>query len=173
MTTPDDDTTASDAVRRVFPRTHGVIDSRWSCPVCDSRIVHMRVAGRPRVYCTNACRQRAYRWRRDNSARLAASVDDPAERAHNGIRSHALRSRRDFVSRYSDQRQREVAVCGAFARPARLGQFVHTNFVANNTGFACRSCIRLIAIPNQTIDSSWPPPRPTWEQTLRRLSRAR
>ena len=23
---------------------------------------------------------------------------------------------------------------------------------------------------NETIDSSWPPPRPTWEQTLRRMA---
>jgi hypothetical protein len=148
---------------------HTVV-AEWWCPVCHAPAHRTRQAGRPRVYCTNACRQRAYRWRRDNHARLAATPEHPAERASNGIRSHALRSRRDFVSNNSDERRREVTVCGAFGRPARLGRFTHNNFVADNTGFGCRSCIRLIAIPNDTIDSSWPPPLPTWEQTLRRMN---
>ena len=100
---------------------HRVVNEWW-CPVCNAPAHRTRQAGRPRVYCTNACRQRAYRWRRDNHGRLAATAEHPAERASVGIRSHALRSRRDFVSNYSDQRRREVTVCGAFGRPARLGR---------------------------------------------------
>ena len=144
--------------------------TEWWCPVCNTPAHHTRQRGRPRIYCTNACRQRAYRWRRDNHARLAATRDQPAERAHVGIRSHALRSSRDFVSNHSDQHRREVTVCGAFGRPARHGRFAHTNFTADNSGFGCRSCIRLIAIPNETLDSGWPPPPPTWEQTLRLMA---
>ena len=169
MTTPARHPSNSDRPAPVFVSGYHVV-SEWYCPMCDAPAHRTHRAGRPRVYCTNACRQRAYRWRRDNHARLAATPEHPAERASNGIRSHALRSRRDFVSNYSDQRRREVTVCGAFGRPARLGRFTSTNFVANNTGFGCRSCIRLIAIPNDTIDSSWPPPSPTWEQTLRRMN---
>lgn len=168
MTTPSSTTSPNDQPP-ALRLTYGVVNVWW-CPVCGTQILHMLAAGRPRVYCTNACRQRAYRWRRDNHAQLAATKDHPAERATNGIRSHALRSSRDFVSKVSDQRRREVTVCGAFGRPARLGRFTHNHFVADNTGFGCRSCIRLIAIPNGTIDSSWPPPRPTWEQTLRRMA---
>jgi hypothetical protein len=160
MTTPSHHACYKDESARFTEAGHRVV-AEWWCPVCDAPAHHTRQAGRPRVYCTNACRQRAYRWRRDNHARLAATPEHPAERASNGIRSHALRSRRDFVSNYSDQRRREVAVCGAFGRPA-----THTYFVANNTGFGCLSCIRLIAIPNDTIDSSWPPQRRTWRQTL-------
>src|SRR5215218_7103094 len=93
----------------------------WWCPVCSApvhRVAHM--PGRPRIYCTNTCRQRAYRWRRDHHARLAATPEHPAERASVGVRGHALRSSRDFVSQYSDSRGREVTVCGAMGRPARL-----------------------------------------------------
>ena len=145
----------------------------WWCPVCAAPAHRTRQAGRPRVYCTNACRQRAYRWRRDNHARLAATAEHPAERASVGIRGHALRSNRDFVSTNCDSRQREVTVCGAFARPARLGTWTHTRFVADNTGYSCRSCIRLIAIPNDTIDSSWPPiPATRWDLWLNRRRRA-
>jgi hypothetical protein len=148
-----------------FEAGHRVV-TEWWCPVCNTPAHHTRQPGRPRIYCTNACRQRAYRWRRDNHARLAATPEHPAERASAGIRGHALRSGRDFVSKCSDQRRREVSVCGVLARPARLGRFTHTNFVADNTSFSCLSCIRLIAIPNDTIDSSWPPPRRTWRQKL-------
>jgi hypothetical protein len=141
-----------------FGRRFGVVNE-WSCPVCATQVLHFREAGRPRIYCTNACRQRAYRWRRDHHARLAATPAHPAERASVGIRGHALRSGRDFVSKCSDERRREVSVCGVLARPARLGRFTHTKFVADNSSFSCLSCIRLIAIRNDTIDSSWPPQR--------------
>ena len=169
MTTPSQHAYYKDESARFNDAGYRVV-AEWWCPVCRTPAHHTRQPGRPRVYCTNACRQRAYRWRRDNHARLAATAEHPAERATNGIRSHALRSSRDFVSKVSDKRRREVTVCGAFGRPARLGRFTHNTFVANNTGFGCLSCIRLIAIPNETIDSSWPPPRPTWEQTLKRMA---
>jgi hypothetical protein len=148
-----------DAPRPVHVFGTGPVVEEWWCPVCSApvhRIGHR--SGRPRIYCTNACRQRAFRWRRDHHARLAATPEHPAERASVGIRGHALRSARDFVSTHSDSHGREVTVCGAMGRPARLGRFTHTRFVADNTSYSCRSCIRLIAIPNDTMDSDWPPP---------------
>jgi hypothetical protein len=161
---------ASPSTRTPPTRDPNVI-GEWWCPVCDAPAHRTRQSGRPRVYCTNACRQRAYRWRRDHHARLAATPDEPAERANVGIRGHALRSRRDFVSSCSDPRHREVSVCGAFARPVRLNRVPHTNFVADNRAYSCRSCIRLIAIPNETIDSSWPPAPPLgrWSRELNRM----
>jgi hypothetical protein len=154
-------TTANHACRShqpaPFQRRPGVVNE-WSCPVCEAQILHTREAGRPRIYGTNACRQRAYRWRRDHHARLAATPEHPAERASVGIRGHALRSSRDFVSKCSDSRGREVTVCGALGRPTRLARRMQTSFIADYSGYSCRSCIRLIAIPNETIDSSWPPP---------------
>ena len=123
--------------------------------------------GRPRIYCTNACRQRAYRWRRDHNARLAATPEHPAERASVGIRGHALRSSRDFVSQYSDSRGREVTVCGAMGRPARLAKWTHTRFVPDLSGYSCRSCIKLVTIPNETAESGWPPtPAVRWDRWL-------
>jgi hypothetical protein len=159
----DDDSPRSRPVFGAGPKVE-----EWWCPVCSApahRVAHM--PGRPRVYCSNACRQRAYRWRRDHHARLAATPEHPAERASVGIRGHALRSKRDFVSQCTDSRGREVTVCGAMGRPARLSQRTHTRFVADLSGYSCRSCIKLIAIPNETIDSDWPPvPAVRWDRWL-------
>jgi hypothetical protein len=93
---------------------------------------------------------------------LAATPEHPAERASIGLRGHALRSQRDFVSQFVDARMREVTVCGLLARPARHGRWRHNDFVGDTSSWSCRSCIRLVAIPNDTIDSSWPPPPRLW-----------
>jgi len=58
------------------------------------------------------------------------------------------------------------------ARPARLAQRTHTRFVADLSAYSCRSCIKLIAIPNETIDSDWPPvPTVHWDLWLNRRRR--
>src|SRR5688572_25139960 len=38
----------------------------WNCPVCGTHTPRTYRPGRPPVYCTNACRQKAYRYRRDH-----------------------------------------------------------------------------------------------------------
>ena len=143
---------------------YGTIVEEWWCPVCSRAAHRVYKCGRPRIYCSNACRQRAYRWRRDHQARLAATPEHPAERASIGLRGHALRSKRDFVSQCVDARRREVTVCGLLARPARHGRWRHNDFVGDSSTWSCRSCIRLVAIPNDTIDSSWPPPPRLWHR---------
>ena len=52
-------------------------------------------------------------------------------------------------------------MCGAMARPARLANWTHTRFVPDLSGYSCRSCIKLVTIPNETVDSGWPPTQPS------------
>ncbi len=47
----------------VRPRWGDVV-AEWACPVCGTSCNRTYHSGRARVYCTNACRQRAYRLRR-------------------------------------------------------------------------------------------------------------
>src|SRR5687768_11507099 len=65
MTTPPYQRRCDKPPARMFVDGHLIV-AEWYCPVCDAPAHRTHQAGRPRVYCTNACRQRAYRWRRDN-----------------------------------------------------------------------------------------------------------
>lgn len=114
----------------------------WNCPVCGTDTPHTYRPGRKRVYCTNACRQRAYRWRRANGVRLLVTPWSPAGRSHN-TRSHAVRPSADPVGRRHDRAGRRVAVCGAFARVASPERWGHTEFVPWSDR-ACRACTTLI-----------------------------
>jgi len=121
----------------------------WWCPVCGGAAHRTDRPGRPKLYCSNACRQRAYRWRRDHHARLIAPRGHPAAGARAGTgRYHALRNPRDFVAHHHDQRRREPTVCGVLARPLRHQRAIrsHTDFnaVSNN---ACQRCTELIRPP--------------------------
>ena len=103
-----------------WPTSADVVEPWW-CPVCNGPAHRTRRPGRPKLYCSNACRQRAYRWRRDHQARTVARPGHPAAGARAPFgRWHALRTGRDFVAELSDRRHRQPTVCGAFARPARL-----------------------------------------------------
>ena len=120
----------------------------WWCPVCDGAAHRTRRAGRPKLYCSNACRQRAYRWRRDHHARTAATTLVPAAGAFVAFgRWHALRTPRDFVSQGCDRRRREPTVCGVLAKPSRIlaGRSHHVFITASSD--ACQSCTNLITIP--------------------------
>jgi hypothetical protein len=139
----------------------------WFCPVCDAPAHRTRRPGRPKLYCSNACRQRAYRWRRDHHARLVARPCHPAAGAFVPFgRWHALRSDRDFVGRESDLRNRFPTICGAFARPARLmKQRTHHQFVPVGTD-ACRSCAALVAPPLDPLAPAVVPPPPRHRDEL-------
>ena len=108
----------------------------WTCPVCACPIVHPHRPGRARVYCTNSCKQRAYRWRRWRRRRLR--VPDPAERARTRDKTHTLRSDDDLVSLKANETagwpKRRVTACGAFAMAARDSphQWTHTKFFARS-----------------------------------------
>jgi hypothetical protein len=127
-----------------FPlRPDGVdeVEHDWKCPVCGTPTPIRYRPGRARVYCTNACKQRAYRWRRDNGIRLLVTPWKPAERSHNS-RTHAVRPADDVVGEPRDHRERNVAVCGAFARRPSAHPAGHTEFTPGSPR-ACRSCTRL------------------------------
>lgn len=120
----------------------------WRCPVCAAAVVHEFRPGRKRVYCSDACKQRAYRWRCRNGVRVLATPGRPAQRSRAG-RTHVVRPAADFVSAHDDDQRRRVAVCGAFARVAEPQLHGHTEFVPGSAT-ACRSCTRLIG-----ADPAW------------------
>lgn len=138
----------------------------WTCPVCDARIVHAVRPGRRRVYCTNACRQRAYRWRRQNQVFTTHTNARPTERAlgRSGVR-HALRTDRDFVAGRSYGRQREeVTVCGVLARPSRSPRVAHYRFTPGL--WTCESCetLTFAELPPPFV---YPIPPPAWRPPMR------
>ena len=96
----------------------GTVVDRWNCPCCDRVIDIVHRPGRPRVYCSHACRQRAFRWRRRHGAHTVSTPEWPAEEAVAlGQRRHAFRTSRDPLSRRRDRRGREVTACGVLSRP--------------------------------------------------------
>lgn len=135
----------------------------WTCPVCAAPVVHPRRPGRARVYCTNSCKQRAYRWRRHRRSRL--HVPDPPERARTRDKTHALRSDHDLVSPLALQTpgwpRRRVTACGAFAIAARDRPrgWTHTKFFArsawNDTrqldADVCATCAGLHRAPLRSV----------------------
>jgi hypothetical protein len=124
----------------------GVIQ-QWDCPACDRSFPLTYRPGRPRLYCSHACRQRAYRWRCRHDARSVRSADRPLERARAEsnipFRRHALRSQRDPMSRRRDILEREVTVCGVLARPARYTRSPDPSFRPDATLWTCQVCARL------------------------------
>ncbi|TDT17678.1 hypothetical protein BDK89_3289 [Ilumatobacter fluminis] len=113
------------------------------CPMCGVDVErYLYAPGRSRVYCTNACRQRAYRWRRANGVRLCVDRTGPTVRMINQ-KSHALRDSRDPVGDVRDRRRRQVAVCGAYAGAVYPDHVSHTNFVPDHP-FSCERCADLV-----------------------------
>ena len=147
----------------------GMVVDRWECPACARVIDVVYRPGRPRLYCSHACRQRAYRWRRRTGAHTVASPGAPPEsaRAYSHDRGiHALRSATDPLSRRRDRRSREVTVCGLLARPSRL--FPHRDGVgvpfASRGQASCRTCEALIQprplglVPPDAMPPAWRSP---------------
>jgi hypothetical protein len=124
----------------------GDVIAEWSCPVCGTSCDRRYRPGRARVYCTNACRQRAYRWRRDHRSTLGPSDHVPA-RARTRDRSHALRSTPDLASGRRDSTGRQITACGSFGRAAadRSQHTWHNDFVAG-TPWSCRSCTKVLGV---------------------------
>ncbi len=137
-------------VRRMVPRrSHctpraydpGQIVALWWCPVCGRATHRYARPGRPRVYCSNACRQRAYRCRRDQHHDHGPATA-PLHRATSRERSHAVREPDALVGGRRDTTGRAVTLCGAFARPARPRPHGHVRFVSD-VPWSCRSCAHL------------------------------
>jgi hypothetical protein len=131
---------------RCDANAYDVVVEEWWCPVCGGAAHRTYRPGRPKIYCSNACRQRAYRWRRRNCARTVARPGARAEGAYVVSGTwHALRAPHDLPAGRRDRRGRQVTVCGALARPARLlGTRTHYDFV-DHIGQGCRTCTALVA----------------------------
>ena len=125
------------------------VRSLWWCPVCSAPIRHPNRPGRHRVYCTNACKQRAYRARR-----LNRRTDPVPQRAAAREVVHAIRGFRDVNSGRRSTRGLGVTVCGTFARmsidsPERFG---HTRFIGrrmrhpNAYTSSCQRCCELTGV---------------------------
>lgn len=133
-----------------------VIDRR-RCPTCDAVVIQRYRPGRARVYCTHACRQRAYRWRRRNGIRTCVERTGPATRGHAFARSHALRDPRDrAATTLVDHRGRRLTVCGTFVRPADLVRYTHVDFLPRQP-WSCDVCSDLIGAPDEPEIPDPPP----------------
>lgn len=120
----------------------GEVVGEHPCPVCGVVVEHVHRPGRGRLYCTNSCRQRAYRMRRTQGIRLCVERNGPTRMLFND-RNHARRDARDPMREVRDRRHREPAVCGAFARPLTDRHRTHNQFVPEFVT-SCRSCAALV-----------------------------
>lgn len=129
----------------------------WRCPVCSVSVARPLRPGRRRVYCSNSCKQRAYRWRCEHRAEL--TTPRPPIRAQTYDKTHAMRSDNDFVGHRTEPSGRRVTVCGTFAHSSadRRGKVRHTRFYAVDeggvpSGSTCRRCVDLLDVPLQPIE---------------------
>ena len=126
----------------------GDVVAEWACPVCGTACNRTYRPGRARVYCTNACRQRAYRWRRRAivpSARRHGRRTGPRQNPR--AVCTPCRSDGDLVAGRRDSTGRQVTACGSFARSARdRPSFAwHTDFVAGGPS-SCRTCAAVLHV---------------------------
>lgn len=138
-------------------------DTGWCCPVCAVPVPHPLRPGRARVYCTNSCKQRAYRWRRRHRHEFSCTI--PPERAHTYDSTHALRPSEDFTARHRrhlpDGRPRRLTACGTFAAAAldSTHRVSHTKFYVPAShrdpqvisDGVCRSCATLLGVPIEPL----------------------
>ncbi len=143
---------------------HTAAAAIWTCPVCNASIPRLRRAGRHRVYCTNACRQRAYRLRCKSRQLhpMSAHCDPRPARATTRDRVHAIREFSDVSSGRRDSIGRGITACGAFGRmsidtPSRFGHLRFTSIEGLPNPNRCRRCEQLTGIsPSPTGDGGTP-----------------
>lgn len=135
-----------------------VVDER-PCPVCSATVRQIHRPGRARIYCTNACRQRAYRWRRSHGVRHCVERHGPVERMLANGRRHAMRHSDDPVAGLTDRRNRTTTVCGTFAIPSTRMRFTHYDFLPDHP-WSCATCVALIGI-GPASPATVPPWRPS------------
>jgi len=130
----------------------------WNCPVCGISTPKTRRPGRPSVYCSNACRQRAYRYRMRNGIRLLRGDGRLTARAKGVNVQHLLRPSDDPVAEVRRLHDRKaVSLCGAFVRPAADHPDLVTDFVFDDAA-AFYSCLGLTGSPRPD-----PPMVYSWE----------
>lgn len=136
-----------------------VVDER-PCPVCSTTVRQVHRPGRARIYCTNACRQRAYRWRRSHGVRHCVERGGPVERMLANGKRHAIRHPNDPVARVTDRRNRATTVCGTFAIPSTTMRFTHYDFLPDHP-WSCISCVALVGAGELPAPTTVPPWRPS------------
>ncbi|TVR25760.1 MAG: hypothetical protein EA389_07880 [Ilumatobacter sp.] len=94
------------------------------------------------MYCTNSCRQKAYRARRELRRHHRPEPGSKLTRASSRDLSHGLRPAPDVVAGLADAAGRELTMCGTFARRARRPLWTHTDFVTG-LEWSCRTCTDL------------------------------
>lgn len=119
-----------------------IVIADWNCPVCGAYTPRVLTPGRPKVYCSNACRQRAYRYRCDHGIRLLKGDGQPVERSAERRITHAMRPTRDPISRERTSARRAVSLCGVFVRPATDLPWLTSDFRFDN-GRNCFRCLEL------------------------------
>ena len=124
----------------------GAVVQRRPCPACGATVVQTYRPGRARIYCTHACRQRAYRWRREHGVRWFVERDGPALRGSTRERRHALRLRTDLQPSLLDHRNRRLTICGTFARPSYYDRVTHFDFLPTHP-WSCATCSNPIGAP--------------------------
>lgn len=149
-----------DAARRRMidsPHPHTRIKAIWTCPVCSASVPRLHRSGRHRVYCTNACRQRAYRLRCTSRQQhpMSAHRDPRPTRATTRDRVHAIREYPDVSSGRRDSIGRGVTACGAFGRmsidtPSRFGHLRFASIEGIPNPSRCRRCEQLSGISPMT-----------------------
>ena len=118
----------------------------WTCPVCEAPTPRTRRPGRPSVYCSNSCRQRAYRTRRRCGIRLLRGDGQPSERATGTRVRHLLRAAGDPIRSRRRSDRKTVSLCGAFVRPARDHPDLYIDFAFDDAD-ACYTCLQLTGSP--------------------------
>lgn len=157
----DDDTPGPDDRRTRRPcdasrPARGEVVGWWECPMCARQVAHVYRPGRQRVYCSNACRQKAYRWRRAHGASTRATALRPAERTITFDRRHARRDHSDRLLRNRrDARRRVVTACGTFAVSARERAVTHTDFLPDHP-WSCATCVALVHAGRRTCPDEAP-----------------
>lgn len=114
----------------------------WHCPCCNAYTPRTQRPGRPKVYCSNACRQKMYRYRRDHGIRLLCGDRQPKLRAHGARVTHLARPATDPVAHRRTSQRRVVSLCGAFARPAADYAHLNPEFWFDEV-HACFTCLGL------------------------------
>lgn len=141
------------------PHPHSRVTAIWTCPVCDASVPRLRRAGRHRVYCTNACRQRAYRLRcKSRQQHPMSSHRDPRPiRATTRDRVHAVREFGDVSSGRRDSTGRGITACGAFGRmsidtPKRFSHLRFASIEGLPDPRRCRRCLQLSGVFPLSMD---------------------
>lgn len=128
----------------------------WRCPCCGADTPRVQRPGRPRVYCTNACRQKMYRFRRRHGIRLLHGDGQPAHRAAGARVTHLVRPGVDPVGHRRTSQRKVVSLCGAFSRPAADHAHLKPDFRFDDV-HACFTCLDLTGagVPDEPKRYPW------------------